>query len=91
MSIGDACLHLVRKSGGFVGGLGEQITLTLEDKCEAKVNYDLAKIEFDLLMMRAPSAVFTPCCIQPSSKVHCRLRILRQIISRMNLLEKIFW
>ena len=29
------------------------MTLTLEDKCEAKVNYDLAKIEFDLLMMRS--------------------------------------
>ena len=59
----------MRKSGGFVGGLGCQMTLTLEDKCEAKVNYDLAKIEFDLLMMRAPSAVFTLCCTQPSSKV----------------------
>ena len=40
------------KSGSFVGGLGGQMTLTLEDKCETKVNYDLAKIEFDLLMMR---------------------------------------
>ena len=40
------------KSGGFVGGLGGQMTLKLEDKCEAKVNYDLAKIEFDPLMIR---------------------------------------
>ena len=59
----------MRKSGGFVGGLGGQMTLTLEDKCEVKVNYDLAEIELDLLMMRAPSSVFTPCCTQPSSKV----------------------
>ena len=59
----------MRKSDGFVGGLGGQMTLTLEDKCEAKVNYDLAKIEFDLLMMRATLAAFTPCCTQPSSKV----------------------
>ena len=43
--------------------------LTLEDKCEAKVKCDLARIEFDLFMIRAPSAVFTPCCKQPSSKV----------------------
>ena len=42
----------MRKSGGFVGGLGGQMTLTLEDKCEAKVNDDLVKIEFDLLMLR---------------------------------------
>ena len=60
------------KSGGFVGGLSGQMTLTLEDMCEAKVNYDLGEIEFDLLMMRAPwapSAVFIPYCTQPSSKV----------------------
>ena len=44
------------------------MTLTLEDKCEVKVNYDLAEIEFDLLMMSVPSAVFTPYCTQPSSK-----------------------
>ena len=56
-------------SGSFVGGLSAQMTLTLEDKCEAKVNYDLTKIEYDLLMMRAPSAAFKPCCTQPSSKV----------------------
>ena len=40
------------KSGSFVGGLGGQMTLTLEDKCEAKVNCDLAKIKFDLFMIR---------------------------------------
>ena len=42
----------MKKSGGFVGELGGQMTLTLEDKCEANVNYDLAKIEIDLLMLR---------------------------------------
>ena len=57
------------KSGGFVGGLSGQMTLTLEDMCEAKVNYDLGEIEFDLLMMRAPSAVFIPGYTQPSSNV----------------------
>ena len=41
----------MRKSGGFVGGLGGQMTLTRQDKYEAKVNHDLAKIEFDLLMI----------------------------------------
>ena len=51
----------MRKCGSFVGGLGGQMTWTLEGKYEAKVNYDLAEIEFDLLMMRVPSAVFTPC------------------------------
>ena len=59
----------MRKSNSFFGGLGGQMTLTLEDMCEAKVNYDLAKIEFDLLMMRVPSAVYTPYCTRPSSKV----------------------
>ena len=44
----------MRKSGRFVCGLGGQMTLTLEDKCEVKVNEDLAKIEFDPLMMRVP-------------------------------------
>ena len=57
------------KSGGFVGGLGCQMTLTLEDKCEAKVNYDLAKIEFDLLMIRVPSTLLIPCCSKPLFKV----------------------
>ena len=28
----------MRKSGGFVGGSGGQMTLTLEDKCEARLN-----------------------------------------------------
>ena len=51
----------MRKCGSFVGGLGGQMTWTLEGKCQAKVNYNLAEIEFDLLMMRIPSAVFTPC------------------------------
>ena len=56
----------MRKSDGFIGALGGQITLTLEqDKCEAKVNYDLAKIEFELLMMRGPSAVFTLVVLSP--------------------------
>ena len=50
----------MRKSGGFVDGLGGQMTVTLENKCEAKVNYHLAKIEFDLLMIRVPSAVLIP-------------------------------
>ena len=45
------------------------MTLTLEDKSEAKVNYDLAKFEFDLLMIRVPSAVLIPCCTKPLSKV----------------------
>ena len=45
------------------------MTVALEDKCEPKVNYDLAKIEFDLLMMRVPLAVFILCCTQPSFKV----------------------
>ena len=44
----------MRKSGNFVGGLVGQMTLTLEDKCEAKVESDLAKIEFDLLMIKVP-------------------------------------
>ena len=52
------------KRGGFVGGLGGQMTLTLEDKCEAKVKSDLAKIEFDLLMIRVPSTVLILCCIK---------------------------
>ena len=59
----------MRKSGGFVGRLGGQMTLTLEDKCETAVSYALVKIEFDLHMMRVPSAVYVPCCTQPSSKV----------------------
>ena len=42
----------MRKSGSFASGLDGQITLTLEDKCEAKVNFDLAKIKFDLFMIR---------------------------------------
>ena len=49
----------MRKSGDFVGGLGGQMTLTLEDKYEVKVNYDMAKIEFDLLMISVLSAVLT--------------------------------
>ena len=59
---GDAYLYLMRKSGSFDGGLAGQMTLTLEDKREAKVNYDLAKIEFDLLMIRVPSAVLIRGC-----------------------------
>ena len=47
----------MKNSGSFVNGLGGQMTLKLEDKCEAKVKSDLAKIEFDLLMIRAPSTV----------------------------------
>ena len=59
----------MRKSSGFVGGLGGQMTLTLEDKCEAKVNYDLAKIEFDLLIIRETSTVLIPGWTKPLSKV----------------------
>ena len=59
----------MRKSGSFAGGLGGEMTLTLKDKCEAKVNYDLAKIEFDLLMARETSTVLIPCCPKPFSKV----------------------
>ena len=59
---GHAHLYLVRKSSSFDGGLGGQMTLTLQDKREAKVNYDLAKIEFDLLMIRVPSAVLIRGC-----------------------------
>ena len=84
----------MRKTGGFVGRLGGQMTLTLEDKCEVKVNYALAEIEFDLLMMKVTSAVFTPCCTQPSSKVKLLTQNMadnEQIMSSINLLEKIFW
>ena len=35
---GNGYVQLVRKSGRFVGGLGGQMTLILEDKYEAKVN-----------------------------------------------------
>ena len=33
-------MSLERKSYGFVGRLGDLMTVTLEDKCDAKVNYD---------------------------------------------------
>ena len=59
----------MRKSGSFVGGLGRQMTLTLEDKCEAKVKSYLTKIEFDLLMIRVPLTVHIPCCTKLLSKV----------------------
>ena len=62
------------KSGDFVGGLGGQMTLTLEDKCEAKVKFDLAKIEFDLLMIRVPSTVLIPCCVKA-------LRFFKKMVS----------
>ena len=39
----------MRKTGSFVGGLGGQIILTPEDKCGAKGDCDVAKIEFDLI------------------------------------------
>ena len=58
---GDAYLWLVRKSGGFVGELGGQLTLTLEDKYKQNVNFNLGEIEFDLLMVRVPSTVLLPC------------------------------
>ena len=58
----------MKKSGGFVGGLGGQMTLTFEDTCEAKVESDLAKIEFNLLMIRTPSTVLITCT-KPISKV----------------------
>ena len=45
------------------------MTLTLEDKCEVKVNYELPKIEFDLLMIRVPAAMLIPCCTKPLSNV----------------------
>ena len=44
------------------------MTLTFEDTCEAKVESDLAKIEFNLLMIRAPSTVLITCT-KPISKV----------------------
>ena len=59
----------MRKSDGFVGALGRQMILILEDKCEAKINYKLAKIEFDLIVIRVPSAVLLPCCAKPLFKV----------------------
>ena len=58
----------MKSSGSFVSGLGGQMTLTLEDKCEVKVKFDLAKIEFDLLMIRAPSTVLIPCFTKPLYK-----------------------
>ena len=58
----------MKSSGSFVSGLGGQMTLTLEDKCEVKVKSDLAKIEFDLLMIRAPSTVLIPCFTKPLYK-----------------------
>ena len=58
----------MKNSGSFVGGLGAQMTLKLEDKCEVKVKSDLAKIEFDLLMIRAPSTVLIPCFTKPLYK-----------------------
>ena len=59
----------MRKSSGFVGGLGGQMTLTLKHKCEATVNCDLTKTEFGLLMKRVPSAVIISCCTKSLSKV----------------------
>ena len=57
----------MRKSGSFVGGLGGQMTLTLEYKCEAKINSNLPKTE--LLYIRESSAVLIPCCTKPLSQV----------------------
>ena len=59
----------MRKSDGFVGALDGQMILTLEDKYEAKVNYKLAKIEFDLIVIRVHAAVLIPCCSKPLFKV----------------------
>ena len=59
----------MRNSGGFLGGLGCQMNLTLEDKCETKVNYDPDKFWFDLLMIRVHLAVLILCCTKPLSKV----------------------
>ena len=42
----------MRKNGGFLGVLGGQMILKLEDKCEAKINCDLVKIQFALFMIR---------------------------------------
>ena len=44
------------------------MTLTLEDKCAAKVESDMVIFEFDLLMIRAPSTVLVTCT-KPISKV----------------------
>ena len=41
---GDAYFYVMRKSGGFVGGLGGQMTLTLQDKWEAKVTMTWLKL-----------------------------------------------
>ena len=45
------------------------MTMTLEDKCEAKVKTELAKIEFNLLMVKVTSTVFITCRTKPLSKV----------------------
>ena len=45
-----------------------QMTLTLKDKCEAKLNLTWLNT-FYLLMIRVPSAVLISCCTKPLSKV----------------------
>ena len=49
----------MRKGGSFVGGLGGQVTLILEDKREGKVNYDLAKIQWPNHDERILGSVYT--------------------------------
>ena len=44
------------------------MTVTLEDKCEAKVKTELHKTEFDLLMIKVPSTVFITYRTKPLSK-----------------------
>ena len=45
------------------------MAVTLKNKCEAKVNLDLAKTEFDLLMMRVPSSfIVVPSCLEKNQK-----------------------
>ena len=43
MYFGDAYSLRMSKSGGFIGGWDEQMTLALEDWCEAKGKSDLTK------------------------------------------------
>ena len=44
------------------------MTITLKDKCEAKVKTELDKTEFDLLMIKVPSTVFITYHTKPLSK-----------------------
>ena len=83
----------MRKSRSFLGGLGGQITLTLKEKCEVKVNYDLAKIKFDLLMIGVPSAVLILCFTTPFSPymvLECHDGIHTRMMSQHSKLTSIY-